>query len=119
MSLNSCKNITRLFFFEAVQQISNIMGFSLQITKNKDESKEYTECNNAFLEYYMNNANVIKPYVLKRFIIQEVFTDFKLVYTGENFEIKKALSNAQIANKLWILTDTNNGFISYFSRRLI
>lgn len=113
-------------FLESCMQIANIINFHLEIKESKPgfaTSKDIIECNQAFLNYCISNSQVIESYVLKRGITKEVMQDFKIGFAGENFEIIKALQNNNIDSKLalqaGLIQDTNNGFISYFNRRLI
>ncbi len=113
-------------FLEATLQIANIINFHLEIKEAKPgfiTNKDIIGCNETFLNYCISNSQVIESYVLKRGITKEVMQGFKIGFAGENFEIIKALQNNNIDSKLalqaGLIQDTNNGFISYFSRRLI
>ena len=112
------KEYRHLEYIEAIEEIARIMHFSLEY-KSVKKSDNANEVNHKFLEYCTKNAESIKDEVLKRGFSEDIIKEFKLGYSGEDFEIRNAIYDKENAVKLGLLHDTPNGYKSMFAKRLI
>lgn len=116
-SIHFVRELQKIGYVEAIKEISDIIGFNLIFKESKADG--ITQTNELFLEHCLKGQEFIMEIALKRGISEEVVKEFCIGYSGQNFQIRNLYENKEIALKIGILSQGNNGYTSMFERRLI
>ncbi|WP_052099988.1 DNA primase [Helicobacter bilis] len=109
--------LQKIDYIEAIKEIANIIGFKLIYKNGKLDS--LMQDNEIFLDYALSNQQHIMQIALNRGISEAVIKEFCIGYGGEDFEIRNLSENKKEALQSGILFESNNGYKSMFSKRLI
>lgn len=116
-SIKFVMELQKIGYIEAIKEIANIIGFKLIYKNGKLDS--LMQDNEIFLEYVLSNQQHIMQIALNRGISEAVIKEFCIGYGGEDFEIRNLYENKKEALNSGILFESNNGYKSMFSKRLI
>lgn len=116
-SIKFVMELQKIGYIEAIKEIANIVGFNLIYTSGKiDES---LKSNEVFLDYIVSQREHVLNIALNRGISENVINEFCIGYGGSDFEIRNLYENKKEALNSGILFESNNGYKSMFSKRLI